>query len=70
MIPRDTLHIVGSLQRPFVFDADGDVAIRGLFANELTALLLRLGTDQRMGSDEMRDWMNLLHLRLSEAIEL
>lgn len=47
-------------------DPVAQFAIEGSFVNELQALALRMGAADSMSSDERRDWMNLLHLRLHD----
>jgi hypothetical protein len=70
MIPADTLKIIGLSARRFPFAPDTEHVVPSLFLNELWDLTLRLGTEQRMSGDEMRDWMNLIHLRLHDVAEL
>lgn len=70
MIPSDTIRILGRTQPNWLFESDNYYALRGLAAQEIEALMRRLFLEQRMGADEMRDWANLLFLRLSEAREL
>lgn len=66
MIPSAAMAIIPN--RPLPYEADGTYAVEGVFMNELHALMLRCGTEQRMTGEEMRDWMNLLFVRLDRAI--
>lgn len=70
MIPSDTIKINGSTKPVFLFKSSEDYAVSGVFLVELEALMRRLGTEQRMSAGEMRDWVNLLFLRLPVAVEV
>jgi len=64
MIPSETIKILGSTRAQIEFDREEDYVVPGIMLEELEALMRRLFRDQKIGSDEMRDWANLLHVRL------
>lgn len=68
MIPAATLAVLGTSRRVIEFDGDGLYYVEGPMLIDLEALMRRLGTERRMDADEMRDWMNRLHVGL-RAIE-
>jgi len=67
MIPAETQRILGSSEPKREFHPDSFYAVTGVDFADLEALVRRLGTEQRMHADEMRDWMNRLHLMVSTA---
>lgn len=67
MIPSKTIEILGSTRPRIEFNHEGDYLLMGYELAELEALMRRLGTEQRMHGDEMRDWMNRLHTMLESA---
>ena len=68
MIPQRTREIVGTTHPVVVFDREQDYLLEGYQLAELEFLMRRLGTEQRMDGEEMRDWMNRLHSLLRSAL--
>lgn len=66
MIPSEAYAILSGEPR-FKFDPDSAYAVSGLLLVELEQMMRRLFTEQRMTADEMRDWANLLYLRLGQS---
>ena len=68
MIPVRTREIVGTQSPTRTFEPHAPYALEGFNLSELEVLMRRLGTQQRMDGEEMRDWMNRLGVML-DAVE-
>jgi hypothetical protein len=70
MIPNETRRILGTSRIIFGFDPDELYYVDASFLLHLDVLMRRLGTEQKMGADEMRDWMNYLCSQLRRLQEM
>lgn len=68
MIPTATVRALGTSMPAGKYDPDEPYMVEGRLLNELRILTSRLFSEQRISADEMRDWANLLHLRLGDVV--
>lgn len=70
MIPNETRRVLGTSRAVVRFDEQEVYYIEAPVLVHLEALMRRLGTEQRMNADEMRDWMNYLFSVLRRISEI